>query len=114
MHNSNGNEKLLFDILDVGKAEFLYAGYLLSWAQLDKNHYPYTVALTISGMTCAKCALRVENALNSLPGIWARVDLGTRGAVVRGKKPMDSDSLRQAVRQSGYIVTEVKDASVHR
>lgn len=78
-------------------------------ADRNKGNYPYILELCISGMTCANCALRVENALNSLPDVWAQVDLGRKAALVRSKAPVNSDSLRQAVRQSGYIVTVIKD-----
>ena len=78
-------------------------------ADRDKKNYPYAANLTISGMTCANCATRVENSLNSLPGIWAQVDLGRRTALVRGKQELDHEGLSRAVRQSGYIVTDIKD-----
>lgn len=48
-------------------------------ADRDKRHYPYTVTLTVDGMTCGNCVRRVENALNRLDGVWAEVDLGARG-----------------------------------
>lgn len=78
-------------------------------ADRDISHYPYTAELTVSGMTCAKCALRVENSLNSIQGIWAQVDMGKKTAVVRGKQVLDYDNLSQAVRQSGYLVTQIKN-----
>lgn len=77
-------------------------------ADRNKIHYSHEASLSIDGMVCANCALQVENALNSLPGTWASVDLGRRTAMVRGKEPLDYDRLRQAVRQSGYIVTDVR------
>ena len=40
----------------------------------DKRHYPYVLEVTVDGMVCANCARRVENALNSLDGVWARVE----------------------------------------
>ena len=71
-------------------------------ADHNKANYPYAITLTIDGMTCANCARRVENALNSLPDTWATVDLAERSALVRGKAPFDEERLRQAVRESGY------------
>ena len=54
-------------------------------ADRDKRHYPYTVTLTVDGMTCGNCVRRVENALNRLDGVWAEVDLGAhRTAPGRG------------------------------
>lgn len=74
----------------------------------NKQNYPYTVVLKVDGMTCANCARRVENALNSLPGTWATVDLGARQATVLLKAQPDPDALRQAVRDAGYLVLAVQ------
>ena len=41
-----------------------------------KKHYPYEAYMKINGMTCENCARCVENGLNSLEGVWARVDFG--------------------------------------
>ena len=73
-------------------------------ADRNRAHYPYTCMLKIGGMTCENCARRVENALNSLEGTWATVDIGTHTAQVRTKQPGDIALLREAVRQAGYVV----------
>lgn len=72
----------------------------------DRNaaHYPYELDLAIGGMTCENCAIRVENALNELPGTWARVSIDTRVAHVRSKDEPDVDALRRAVAAAGYAV----------
>ena len=57
-------------------------------ADRDETHYPYTAVLTIDGMTCGHCAVRVENALNELNGVWAKVDLGRKTALVRMVQPL--------------------------
>lgn len=79
-------------------------------ADQDKRHYPYTVTLTVDGMTCGNCVRRVENALNRLDGVWAEVDLGARRATVRTKQRPDEAALRQAVRGAGYLVLSVEQA----
>lgn len=79
-------------------------------ADRDKRHYPYTVTLTVDGMTCGNCVRRVENALNRLDGVWAEVDLGARRATVRTKQRPDEAALRQAVRGAGYLVLSVEQA----
>ena len=66
------------------------------------------VTLTIDGMTCSNCSRRVENALNSLDGIWAKVDLGERKADVRLKQAPDNDALRHAVQDVGYTVLSIQ------
>ena len=78
----------------------------------DKRHYPYVLEVTIDGMVCANCARRVENALNSLDGVWARVeDVGSGRATVRTKSAPDEAALRSAVRQAGYTVMSVRRAA---
>ncbi|WP_207640362.1 MULTISPECIES: cation transporter [unclassified Butyrivibrio] len=37
-------------------------------------------------MVCSNCATRVENALNRNDGIYARVDLGNKKAVIHAKR----------------------------
>lgn len=75
----------------------------------DKNaaHYPYSVTLKIEGMHCANCTDRVENALNRLDGIWAKVSLKRAEAVLRSKSVLDDETLRTAVARAGYRVTEI-------
>ena len=78
----------------------------------DKRHYPYVLEVTVDGMVCANCARRVENALNSLDGVWARVeDVGSGRATVRTKSTPDEAALRSAVRQAGYTVLSVRSAA---
>ena len=72
----------------------------------SKAHYPYEITLSIGGMTCENCARRVENALNSLDGVWATVRIDTHTARVLCKEPPDAASLSQAVRQAGYVVLD--------
>lgn len=68
----------------------------------SKADYPYSVSLKIGGMTCQNCAKRVENALNSLDGVLAAVDLNSSIAKVRTKEPADVKILRGTVAKAGY------------
>ena len=70
----------------------------------DKSHYPYKQVLTIGGMTCENCAIRVENTLNALPGTWAKVDISEKKATVLTKEEPDRKLLREAVSKAGYVV----------
>ncbi|MFM7593734.1 MAG: cation transporter, partial [Isosphaeraceae bacterium] len=60
--------------------------------------------LAISGMHCASCVLRVENALKSTPGVSsAVVNLATeRAKVVVDPQTTRLDLLRRNVRDAGY------------
>lgn len=75
----------------------------------DESHYPYLADLTISGMHCDNCARNVTNALDSVEGTWARVDLGTRTAHVLSKGPIDQAAYRDVVGQAGYRVIGVAE-----
>ncbi len=66
--------------------------------------------LDIDGMTCEHCKKRVEDALNKLDGVQARVHLKRKQAVVTIKQGTVSDeALIEAVRQAGYSVRRVED-----
>ena len=44
----------------------------------DVSHYPYRYRLSIDGMMCSNCAKNVENTLNSMNGVWGKVNLGKK------------------------------------
>jgi copper chaperone CopZ len=60
-------------------------------------------------MHCDNCVRNVTNALDSVEGAWARVDLGTRTAHVLSKGPIDQAAYRDVVRQAGYRVIGVAE-----
>lgn len=76
-------------------------------ADKNKSHYPYSVKLKIEGMTCNNCKTRVENSLNALDGLWAKVDLGSGTAVVRSKTPQDTRRLCTEVAKAGYTAKPI-------
>ncbi|WP_285729382.1 heavy metal translocating P-type ATPase [Nocardiopsis sp. ATB16-24] len=62
-----------------------------------------SVELSISGMTCAACANRVEKKLNKLDGVTATVNFATEKAnVVFDGEPVDTDALIAEVEKAGY------------
>lgn len=75
----------------------------------NKSHYPYVLCLKVDGMTCGNCVRRVENALNSLDGVWATVDLEHHLATVRMKQQIPEETLRQTVKDSGYLVLGISE-----
>jgi copper chaperone CopZ len=77
----------------------------------DRNpaHYPYTAVLTIYGMVCSNCAVRIENALNTIDSVWAQVDLPQKQAIVCMKYEVNDDDLRSAVNSLGsYTVMNIE------
>ncbi len=67
------------------------------------------VDLTITGMTCASCAARVERTLNRLEGVEASVNLATEKAAVSYAGPLTPEDLLAAVATTGYGASVIPD-----
>lgn len=74
---------------------------------LKKQPIMSTKTLKISGMTCGHCSARVEKALNSLEGVDAKVFLESKIAKVSLSKEVSNETLKQAVEDAGYELTEI-------
>lgn len=64
--------------------------------------------LDIEGMHCVRCQNGVSEALNSLDGVSATVDLENNCAKVELSKDVPEDELKQAIADRGFAVTAVK------
>ena len=60
------------------------------------------VELTIGGMTCASCAMRIEKKLNKLDGVVATVNYSTEKAEVSYPAHLDVQALVDVVEATGY------------
>ncbi|KQV77083.1 carbonate dehydratase [Aeromicrobium sp. Root344] len=60
------------------------------------------IDLTIGGMTCASCAMRIEKRLNKLDGVTASVNYATEKARVDASGPIDPALLIAEVEKAGY------------
>ncbi len=65
-----------------------------------------TKTVIIDGMRCSHCSGRVQQALNSLPGVNAEINLDKKCAVVTGS--VDNEEIKKAVENAGYKVVEIK------
>ncbi|HEX4859004.1 MAG TPA: copper ion binding protein, partial [Usitatibacteraceae bacterium] len=73
-------------------------------------HVPtQTLALAISGMTCASCVSRVERALLAVPGVLrASVNLASERAQIEFPRgAIDARTLIDAVSRAGYGASEL-------
>jgi copper ion binding protein len=67
-----------------------------------------TQKLTIEGMTCMHCVKHVDEALREIDGITSvKVDLKTNSAVIELSKPVDAATIKAAVDEAGYKVTNI-------
>ncbi|MBT0812203.1 copper-translocating P-type ATPase [Litoribacter ruber] len=65
----------------------------------------------VGGMSCAACAVSVENTLKTYPGVKkATVNYATHSAIVESEGKLDLDHLKKAIQNEGYdlIVEDVK------
>ena len=73
----------------------------------NKSHYPYTYTLIVDGMHCSNCARRVENALNSIDGVWASVKLENNTVLVRSKNPVKWEDFSTVISKAGYTLIKL-------
>ena len=77
-------------------------------ADTDPANYPYEAHLGIGGMSCEHCVRAVANALDSVDGTWAEVQLQGGSAHVRCKNPIDEAAYRSVVERAGYRVVSFR------
>ena len=79
----------------------------LNWVRLGRGApaqgRPATRALSVEGMMCAHCEMRVRKALEAVPGVAsAKADHASGTAVVKLSAPIGDDALVAAVEAAGY------------
>ena len=65
--------------------------------------------IEINGMHCEKCKGRVENALNSIEGVSAKVNLAKKCAVVSYNNDISDDVFCDTVKSLGFEVVSIKE-----
>lgn len=64
--------------------------------------------IKIDGMTCGHCQKRVENALEEIPDVSAKVDYRKNMAVIKMKDEVADEVIRKAVEDAGYRVISIQ------
>ena len=64
--------------------------------------------MTIEGMSCENCEIRVENALNRLENVACKVSWKKRTAVVSYSAEVSNELLKATVEKMGYQVTNIR------
>ena len=72
----------------------------------DEGENAMKKIIRIEGMSCAHCSARVENALNAIEGVKAKVELKKKRAVVETE--IDDAVLKKAVEDAGYTVVSIQ------
>ena len=72
----------------------------------------HTVELSITGMTCAACAARVEKKLTRIaPGVAAAVNFATERATVTAPEDVPVQTMITAVQDAGYAAGLIEPAA---
>lgn len=66
-----------------------------------------TADLQIDGMTCSSCAMRIERALNKLPGVVAAVNFATGKAHIGYPDELSEQQLIETVQAAGYRASQL-------
>ena len=78
---------------------------LIKPQKLDKVIAERTV--NIEGMVCDHCSGRIQNALNSIEGINAKVIRSKGKAIVKLGRQIDDEELKKIITDLGYQVTDI-------
>ena len=65
--------------------------------------------IEINGMHCVKCAAKVENALNAIEGVCAKVNLQKKQAVAAIKGEVADGAVAEAVTALGFEVVAITE-----
>lgn len=64
--------------------------------------------MTVEGMRCENCEARVENALNRIDGVAAKVSWKKKTAVISYSADIPDQVLKETVEKLGYQVTGIR------
>ncbi len=65
--------------------------------------------IIIDGMMCENCRKNVENALNSIENVYAKVNLERKEALLKLGTDISDDVIMEAIKAKGYRVVSVQD-----
>lgn len=64
-----------------------------------------TATYTVAGMTCGHCVASVTEEVTALPGVTdVQVELDSGQLTVTGDSAQDTDAVRGAVEDAGYLL----------
>lgn len=74
---------------------------------MNEAHYPYTYRVSVEGMHCENCAVRLENAFHAQAGMWAEGDVAHACVMLRTTQPVEAGRIKQIVALAGYRATAI-------
>lgn len=70
----------------------------------NESHYAHKAVISIGGMTCQNCAIRIENAFNRREGFMVKVNLRKKQAELWSKTKADENDIRRTIQGMDYSV----------
>ena len=67
-----------------------------------------TLVISIDGMTCKNCSMRIQNKLNEMDNVSADVNLHKKQAVVEIEDGVLQEDIKSALERLGYTVTNIE------
>lgn len=74
----------------------------------NKEDNEMTKTIKIEGMSCGHCAVAVEQALEKVDGVHAKVNLRHKEAKVKMDSDVSNETLKQAIEETGYEVVGIE------
>ncbi len=65
--------------------------------------------IKIEGMSCGHCQAKVENALNAISGVEAKVDLKKKAATVNLSADVNDSVFSKAITEAGFEVVSIEE-----
>ena len=63
----------------------------------------------INGMSCEHCYARVQNALNSLEGVNAKVNGSRDVAMIKADREISNERIKEVIAELGYAVAGIEE-----
>lgn len=67
-----------------------------------------TKVFAVEGMRCEKCANRVTEVVNDIPGVAGMVNLKKGIVMVSYAQPVPDEQIKARIERAGYTVTEIQ------
>lgn len=67
-----------------------------------------TKTVVIEGMSCEHCKNRVEQRINDIDGVAAKVNLKKKQAIISMEKAVSDEQIRSVIKKAGYEVIEIR------
>ena len=67
-----------------------------------------TKVFAVEGMHCEKCANRVTEVINDIPGVAGVVDLKKGSVTVSYEQEVPDEQIKQRIARAGYTVKEIR------